>query len=178
MTEIRFSPIGYDRFLANIEALAITIEEHDWTPDFIVGIGRGGLTPACFLSHRMSIPMLSVDHSSKVYDFGEALLVRIAGFTAAGERYLFVDDINDSGKTIAHLSAMIRDNGGEPGNVRVAVLINNASSGQTVEYAASTIDRRVNKDWFVFPWESVARHEVLDEEAREDPNRLDLVRKG
>lgn len=174
MTDIRFSLIGYDRFLANIEALAITINESGWQPDFIVGIGRGGLTPACFLSHRMAIPMLSVDHSSKVYDFGEALLVRIAGFTAAGERYLFVDDINDSGKTIAHLRAMIRDNSGDPGNVRVAVLINNASSDQTVEYAASTIDRKINKDWFVFPWESVARREVLDEEAREDPNRLHL----
>ena len=174
MTEIRFSHIGYDRFLANIEALATTIEDNDWRPDFIVGIGRGGLTPACFLSHRMSIPMLSVDHSSKVYDFGEALLMRIAGFTAAGEKYLFVDDINDSGKTIDHLRAMIRDHGGDPANVRVAVLINNASSGQSVEYASSTIDRRVNKDWFVFPWESVARREVLDDEAREDPNRLKL----
>lgn len=177
MTDIRFSHIDYTRFLADIETLAITVEQDGWQPDFIVGIGRGGLSPACFLSHRMSIPMLSIDHSSKVYDFGEALLMRIAGFTAAGERYLFVDDINDSGKTIEHLRAMIRDHGGIPGNVRVAVLIDNVSSCQTVEYAASAIDRRVDKDWFVFPWESVARDEVLDEEAREDPDRLQLPAK-
>lgn len=171
---VTFTPIAYERFLADIETLANQIERDSWQPDFIVGIGRGGLAPGCFLSHRTAIPLLSVDHSSKVYDFAEALLVRIAGCTRDGERYLFVDDINDSGKTIAHMRAAIRDNGGDPANMRVAVLINNRSSSATVEYAASTIDRAVDKDWFVFPWESVAPQDVLTGEALEDPDRLRL----
>lgn len=174
MSEIQFNHITYDRFLADIEALAAAVEADGWKPDFIVGIGRGGLAPGCFLSHRTAIPMLSVDHSSKVYVFAEALLVHLAMCTKAGERYLFVDDINDSGKTIAHLRAAIRDNGGNPANVRVAVLIDNVSSSERVEYAASTIDRTVDKDWFVFPWESVAPPETLAEEAMEDPDRLRL----
>jgi len=174
MSEIQFNHITYDRFLADIETLAVAIERDSWRPDFIVGIGRGGLAPGCFLSHRTAIPLLSVDHSSKVYVFAEALLVHLAVCTRAGERYLFVDDINDSGKTIAHLRAAIRDNGGNPANARVAVLINNVSSAETVEYSASTIDRTVDKDWFVFPWESVAPRETLAEEALEDPDRLRL----
>ena len=100
--------------------------------------------------------------------------MRIAGCTSQGERYLFVDDINDSGKTIAQMRAAIRDNGGDARNVRVAVLINNLSSSVCAEYAASTIDRRTDKDWFVFPWESVAPSETLTEEALEDPDRLGL----
>lgn len=172
---VQFNNIGYDQFLADIEAVARQLEgEADWRPDYIVGIGRGGLAPGCFLSHRTGIPLLSVDHSSKVYDFAEALLVRLAGWTRAGERYLFVDDINDSGKTIAYLRAAIRDNDGNPDNVRFAVLVNNASSCETVDYASRGIDRRVDKDWFIFPWESVAPQEVIAEEALEDPDRLSL----
>lgn len=174
--EITFSHIDNDRFLADIEQLAVRIETGGWRPQFIVGVGRGGLVPGCFLSHRIGIPLLSVDHSSKVYDFAEALMVRLAGCTRAGERYLFVDDINDTGKTIAHLRATLRDNGGDLGNVRFAVLIDNESSCETVDYASRTIDRRVDKDWFVFPWEAVAPNETLAEEAREDPDRLMLPR--
>jgi len=172
--EITFNHIAYDRFLADIETLALAIEADAWQPDFIVGVGRGGLVPGCFLSHRTGIPLLSVDHSSKVYDFAEALLVHLAGCCARGERYLFVDDINDSGKTIAHMRAAIRDNGGDPANVRIAVLIDNAVSSAKVDYSASRIDRTYDKDWFVFPWESVAPQSVLTEEAKEDPERLSL----
>lgn len=172
--EIKFSHITYDDFLAHIERLALQIESSDWSPQFIVGIGRGGLVPGCFLSHRTGIPLLSVDHSSKVHEFAEALMVRLAGWTASGERYLFVDDINDSGKTIAHLRQTLRDNGGDAANFRFAVLIDNKSSCETVDYASQAIDRRVDKDWFVFPWESVAPSATLTEEAQEDPDRLML----
>jgi hypoxanthine phosphoribosyltransferase len=175
-SQIKFSPLTYDDFLAHIERLAVQIENSDWTPQFIVGIGRGGLVPGCFLSHRTGIPLLSVDHSSKVYDFAEALMVHLAGLTGAGERYLFVDDINDSGKTIAHLRQTLRDNGGDAANFRFAVLIDNKSSCETVDYASQAIDRTVDKDWFVFPWESVAPSETLAEEAQEDPDRLMLQR--
>jgi hypoxanthine phosphoribosyltransferase len=172
--EIAFNHIGYDRFLADIETLARAIEADAWKPDFIVGIGRGGLVPGCFLSHRTGIALLSVDHSSKVHEFAEALLLRLAECSARGERYLFVDDINDSGKTIAYIRARIAETGGNLANVRVAVLVDNAVSCERVDYAAWRIDRTMDKDWFVFPWESVAPMTTLDEEAREDPDRLSL----
>jgi hypoxanthine phosphoribosyltransferase len=173
-SSVQFNHIAYDRFLADIETVAIRIEEGGWRPDFIVGIGRGGLVPGTFLSHRTGIALLSIDYSSKVHAFAEALLVHLAACTRAGERYLFVDDINDSGKTISYLRAALRDNGGEAGNVRFAVLINNVRSCETVDYASATIDRSVDKDWFVFPWESVAPQSTLAEEAMEDPHRLNL----
>jgi hypoxanthine phosphoribosyltransferase len=173
-SEISFNHIAHERFLADIETLALALEADTWKPDYIVGIGRGGLVPGCFLSHRTGLPLLSVDHSSKVYDFAEALLTRLAQHSSKGERYLFVDDINDSGKTIAHMRAAIRERGGTPENVRIAVLVDNAVSAERVDYSAWRIDRTVDKDWFVFPWESVAPSAVLDEEAREDPDRLSL----
>ena len=171
---LKFSHIGYDRFLADVGAIATQVGQQDWRPDFIVGIGRGGLVPSTYLSHQAGIPLLSVDHSSKVYDFAEALLVRIADCTRAGERFLFVDDINDSGKTIAYIRDILRKNGSVSDNIRIAVLIHNIGSSETVDYTSRTIDRGVDKDWFVFPWEAVAPKETLCDDAQEVPERLGL----
>ena len=99
-----FTPISHAAFVADVAALATAIRaDADWTPSYIVGIGRGGLVPAVYLSHATGLPMLSCDWSSKVADFAGDVVVRLAAHTKAGERLLFVDDINDSGLTIGAL---------------------------------------------------------------------------
>src|SRR5690242_10938114 len=98
-----FTRIPHDDHVAMVLALADQIGGGDWRPSFIIGIGRGGLAPAVYLSHATGLPMLSVDHSSEVADFADAPLVRLAARTREGERLLFLDDINDSGATIAKL---------------------------------------------------------------------------
>ena len=168
----RLNYIAYDAFVADVQAIAKLIEADSWVPDFIVGIGRGGLVPGAYLSHRTNIPMLSVDYSAKVAGFADELLVKLAGMSVAGQRILFVDDINDSGATLAYLRASILSHGGVAENQRFAVLINNARSRATVEYSSRQIDRNVDKDWFVFPWESVAPSAALVEEALSVPERL------
>ena len=167
-----FAPIAHDRFVEQVRALAAAVEASGWTPSFIIGIGRGGLAPAVYLSHATGLPMLSVDHSSKVEDFSDAPLVRLAKRTRAGERLLFVDDINDSGATIGKLRVALHEAGATDANVRFATLLDNSSSGQRVEYQAETIDRAVTKDWFVFPWEAVAPDAALEADAAEMPERI------
>ncbi len=166
------SYISYEAFIADVQAIARALDTADWTPDFIVGIGRGGLVPGTFLSHRTGIAMLSVDHSSRVADFSDDLLVKLAAMSAAGRRILFVDDINDSGATLVYLRETILRNGGNSKNQRVAVLINNVRSKAAIDYSSRTIDRDVDKDWFVFPWESVAPKTALIDEALSVPERL------
>jgi hypoxanthine phosphoribosyltransferase len=151
--------ISNDRFIADVRALAATLGHGDWHPDFIVGIGRGGLVPAVFLSHATSIALLSVDHSSKVPTFGDELLEKLATKTRAGTRLLIVDDINDSGRTLAYLRRKFLEAGGVAGNLRIAVLIDNIRSMETVDYRARTIDRELEPRWFVFPWEAMAERE-------------------
>ena len=164
--------IPYECFLSDVETLALILEADSWRPTFLVGIGRGGLVPAAYLSHRIDIPMLSVDHSSGEAGFADELLGKLAAKSRAGTRILIVDDINDSGSTIAHLRAAIEKQGGISDRVRVAVLINNSRSQAGVEYSATSIDRDVDKRWFVFPWEAVARPAALIEEALSVPERL------
>jgi uncharacterized protein len=164
--------LPYERFLEELEAVALQIEEDEWRPDFLVGIGRGGLVPAAYLSHRTGIQMLSVDHSSGEIGFGGELLDKLAAKIRAGSRILIVDDINDSGGTIQFLRAAIAAKSDDPAGLRVAVLVHNVRSKAKAEYRGSEIDRDSDKRWYVFPWEAVAPRATLKIEALAVPERL------
>ena len=167
-----FTHIPHDDFVAAIRTLADLLAADAWKPDFIIGVGRGGLAPAVYLSHATGLPMLSVDYSSQVKDFADAPLERLAARTQDGARLLFLDDINDSGRTIAHLREKLAAGGATQGSVRFATLIDNVSSVQTVDYRARTIDRTVTKDWFIFPWEAVAPDLAIQADAAAVPERI------
>jgi hypoxanthine phosphoribosyltransferase len=172
MAEPELSPIAYGEFVSDVHAIADALRADHWRPDHLVGIGRGGLVPAAYLSHRTGITMLSVDFSSGVPAFADELLHKLAGSTREGQRILLIDDINDSGRTIEALNKSLIAEGGEIDNVRVAVLIDNVSSVARVHYRSRTIDRATDKRWFVFPWEAMAERGTLIEEAEAVPERL------
>ena len=164
--------LPYERFLDEVETLAQLLEADNWRPDFLVGIGRGGLVPAAYLSHRTGIQMLSVDHSSGEAGFGDELLDKLAHKIGDGLNILIVDDINDSGGTIQYLRAAIEAKTDNPSGLRVAVLVHNVRSKAKVEYHGSEIDRDQDKRWYVFPWEAVAPRSTLKVEALAVPERL------
>ena len=168
-----FTTIGHDDIVAAVHLLANAIAADPWQPDFLIGIGRGGLAPAVYLSHATGLPMLSVDYSSQVEDFAEAPLITLAGRTRAGERLLFLDDINDSGRTITHIRTTLAAAGARADGIRFATLIDNVSSAERVDYRARRIDRRDTKDWFVFPWEAVAPQTSIEQDAAEVPDRIE-----
>ena len=168
-----FTDIGHDQVVADVLALAAAIAaDADWQPTYIIGVGRGGLVPAVYLSHATGLPALSCDLSSHIKDFADEVLVRLAARTRTGERLVFVDDINDSGRTIGLLRTALAEAGAVDGAVRFATLLDNTVSGQRVEYRARTIDRTVTKDWYVFPWEALAPADTIAEDAAEVPDRI------
>jgi hypoxanthine phosphoribosyltransferase len=167
-----FTPIAHDAFVADVQALAAALaDDAGWRADYIIGIGRGGLVPAVFLSHATGLPTLSCDLSSNVKDFADDVLIRLAARARAGERLLFVDDINDSGRTIGLLRGKLAEAGAPAAHIRFATLIDNVVSAQRVDYRARTIDRTVTKDWYVFPWEAVAPRAAIEEDAAAVPER-------
>ena len=89
---------------SNIEGacldLARQMRQDQWQPDYIVGIGRGGLIPATLLSHYMDTPMKTLDVSLR--DGGDTVSnCGMAEDAYEGKNILVVDDINDQGNTIA-----------------------------------------------------------------------------
>lgn len=168
-----FTAITHADLVAHVRALADALAaDRDWSPDHLIGIGRGGLIPAVYLSHASGLPMLAVDYSSQAEELAADAIARLADRTRSGEQLLFIDDINDSGRTIGHLRDMLARVGARPGSVRFATLIDNVGSAQKVDYRARTIDRAVTKDWFVFPWEAMAPDSAIQADAEEVPERI------
>lgn len=172
MTRPDLAFIPYPEFVADVQAVAAMLEADDWKPTHIVGVGRGGLVPATYLSHRTGISLLSVDYSSGIPSFADELIEKLAAATREGRNILLVDDINDSGGTIHTLRKSLLDHGAVMEGVRVAVLIDNSRSMAKADYRARMIDRSSDKRWFVFPWEALAERRTLLEEAEAVPERL------
>ena len=167
---IKFTPFTHAEMVEGVHAIAAQAE--DWRPSLLVGVGRGGLTPAVFLSHRMGLPLVTIDHSTRIAQFAEELVAVLAQRTRAGDRLLFVEDINDSGKTIGEIRTALAAERALGEQIRFAVLIDNIRSKQRIDYGFRAIDRSVDKDWFVFPWEAMAPHETVAEDAVAVPERL------
>jgi xanthine phosphoribosyltransferase len=157
------------------------IYDSDWRPDYIVGITRGGLTPATMLSHYLKINMYTLD--VRLRDGGDpetnmqmatdAVGIDISSFTYEEvidpRNILIVDDINDSGATFNWIK-QDWENAGIPSrvprrrltwesvwgsNVRFASLVNNeGSSFKNISYSSLIINKTESPSWIVFPWEN------------------------
>lgn len=138
----------YERFFTDINILAEQIKASGTNYTHVIGLIRGGLIPAVVLSHKLGIPLRSVQWQTRnVSDFNHIPdSVRDEIITG---RPLFVDDLIDSGTTIAQI---FEDLGHE---VDVATLYYNTAQSIKPRYYVNTIDRDVDERWIVFWWENV-----------------------
>ena len=146
------------------------MQQDDWMPDYIVGITRGGAIPAVLISQFLDVPMKPLmvnlrDNPDTVSDLGMA--DDAYGYNSdIGEQVckniLIVDDINDTGATIAWIkkdwqSSCLPDDArwnhvwGQ--NVRFATLTNNLASKEEVDYSVWEVNKAEEDCWLVYPWE-------------------------
>ena len=148
---------SYTDFLAGIQSIAHQVETSGWSPDYIVGIVRGGAVPAVYLSHALKIPVVMVLWNTRDNThFGNESNAWIPEDLIDGKKVLLVDDIVDGGETIKELLAdwqtSVRDIIPEE-NVRIASLIYNTAQDVPVDFFDKIIDRDEDQRWIIFPWE-------------------------
>lgn len=124
--------------------------EDNGKPDYVLGLVRGGLVPAVYMSHRFNVPLLtgrlslrdhkSIDWSSFATTFS---------VLDEGKSVLVVDDMTDSGDTLNLLFDKF-----DYSNLQSAVLIHNLGQDSHIpDYYGRTIDKSVLDQWIIFPWE-------------------------
>jgi uncharacterized protein len=140
--------------------IALDILKTDWRPDYIVGLTRGGLLPGVILSHLLEVPMHTLKVQLRDGEEDTETNCWMPEDVMAGKRILIVDDINDTGETLA----WIRDDWEKSvfqcdikfwwhSRIKVAVLINNLASEENVDWCADEINKAADPSWIVFPWE-------------------------
>jgi hypoxanthine phosphoribosyltransferase len=137
--------------------LAGAIRADGYRPDLIIAIGRGGYVPARVVCDSLLHDMLT---SMKVEHWGIAAHKKdetVVRFPLAvdihGMRVLIVDDVTDTGDTLATTVAHVTSL--HPREVRTAVLQHKDTSRYTPDFFAEYV---TEWSWIIYPW---AVHEDL-----------------
>jgi uncharacterized protein len=142
--------LTYELFGVAARELATTIAADGFRPDAIIGIARGGLTLAGALGYALNVKMLgslNVEFYTDVEMTLEAPVVLPPTLDQAsleGKSILLVDDVADSGRTLALVLQLLEAGGGE---VRTVCLYAKPHTVQEPTYTWRHTDK-----WINFPW--------------------------
>ncbi len=110
----------------------------------VVAIARGGYIPAVIVAHKLGIKkVVSFSLSSYTNDKKQSALKIYSDFKDTKGRWLVIDELVDSGKTLEKIRAYL------PKSV-FAVLYAKPKGAHTTDYYAKATPQDT---WLVFPWE-------------------------
>ena len=153
----------------DIEAMCTNIVKKmykdNFTPDYILGITRGGNIPATIISNMLDIPCeamkISFRNDDKQEDHWLSKLVSTPAPTGMEKKILIVDDINDTGRTFKYIW---NDWGLSQKNhkVKFATLTDNLGSKfEEVRYSVHEVNKTEEDVWLVYPWENVGEYNEI-----------------
>ncbi len=142
--------LTWDLFGTAGRELAQSIADSGYEPEIIIAVARGGLLPAGHLSYALGVKR-SAAINVECYPDGtetrpDPVLLEPMLDTASlkGKRLLVVDDVADSGRTLALVLELLRKQGAE---CRSAVIYAKSASVVDPDYVWRRTD-----EWIVFPW--------------------------
>jgi hypoxanthine phosphoribosyltransferase len=123
-----------------------------WSPEYIIGLSRGGNVPATIFSHLFNVPARILNVSFRDFPEQDDMDKFFSWAHLTNKNVLVVDDINDSGKTLEYVRNTYK-HWMAPEKVRYAALVHNIPSVFPVNYFGKTIDKSQHDVWVTFPWE-------------------------
>ncbi|MDN3496370.1 phosphoribosyltransferase [Planococcus sp. APC 4015] len=151
--------LTWDGFGEASREIARAIVADGFAPEVVVAIARGGLLPAGAIAYGLDVKncgAINVEFYTgvgTVLDAPEVLPPELDMTYLDGRRVLLVDDVADSGRTLALAVQLLTDRGAE---VRTATIYTKPTTVIQPDYAF-----RDTSLWIDFPWS--AHGSVLDE---------------
>jgi uncharacterized protein len=142
--------LTYEGFGSAARELAQRIADDGFAPDAIVAIARGGLPLAGVLAYALDVKMLGSLNVEFYTGVGTTLPTpqllppTLDREALAGRRILLVDDVADSGRTLAMVLELLRSTGGD---VRTVCLYAKPQTVEDPHWVWKRTDR-----WINFPW--------------------------
>ncbi|MDO5746304.1 MAG: phosphoribosyltransferase [Actinomycetaceae bacterium] len=163
--EIEREVLTWPGFGEGIRELAVQIVDSGWTPDLVVAVARGGLLPAGALAYAMGLKAIGTMNVEFYTDIAETLPEPVLipplmdPSALEGKKVLVVDDVADSGKTLALVMKMIREQGVPGIGDQKAINVSEARSACIYHKSRSIIEpdyvwKKTDK-WINFPWSTL-----------------------
>ena len=149
--------VSYDEYHNLVEKLAIKVHQSGWSFDTILCLARGGMRPGDILSRVFDKPLAIMSTSSYRADSGTTQgHLNIASFitTPKGEiagKVLLVDDLADTGHTLAAVVNQLRTNYPPITELRSAVIWTKGLSTFRADYSVEDLP---TNPWIHQPFES------------------------
>lgn len=131
-------------------ALAQQVVDSGFRPSIIIAVARGGLIPAGAMTYALGVKLtdaINVEFYTDVHEtLPDPILLAPLLDTKSimDQKLLVVDDVADSGRTLALVIKLLRGFGAD---VRSAVLYAKPSTIVAPDYVWKHTD-----EWIVFPW--------------------------
>lgn len=145
--------LDWDTFGTATRALAQAVVDSGFVPDVVVSVARGGLPPGGALAYALGTKAVGTMNVEFYTGVGSTLpepqvLPPLLDTDAIrGLRALVVDDVADSGETLALVRRLLAEHCTE---VRTAVLYGKPRSVIAPDYVWRRTDR-----WITFPWSAL-----------------------
>src|SRR5699024_1601698 len=129
---------------------AQAVADSDFDPEIIIAVARGGLLPGGALSYALGLKLsdaINVEFYTDVHQTlpDPVLLAPMLDTESIqGRRLLVVDDVADSGRTLALVLDLLRSHGAD---TRSAVLYAKSTTIVEPDFVWKHTD-----EWIVFPW--------------------------
>lgn len=128
------------------------IKKSGYEPDTIIALARGGWFAGrvlCDFLGLNDLTSLKIEHYVGTADAGSGPRIKypLADNAVEGKNVLIVDDITDTGKSIAHAKEYVLNQ--NPKEVRTAVLQHLYTSEIKPDYCGEVLEEW---GWIVFPW--------------------------
>ncbi len=142
--------LTWEGFGSASRELAQIIADSGFRPEVIIAVARGGLLPAGALSYSLGVKLsdaINVEFYTDVHEtLPDPILLAplLDTDNLKGKSLLVVDDVADSGRTLALVIDILKQHGGD---VRSAVIYGKPQSVVDPDYVWRRTDQ-----WIVFPW--------------------------
>jgi len=146
---VQYLPIDWPTYHSLAQKLAAAVLDRPTKPDKIVAVARGGLTLGHILSDLLQVPIstITIQSYADIQKQAEVTLTEKLKSSIRGKFILLVDDVADSGKTLARAVSYLRRL--KPKCITTLTLFYKPHSVFRPDYFA-----QITTKWVIFPHEA------------------------